>query len=167
MEPCEICGNIMKRAGRKAVPLLECDKCLRGFHLDCLQPPLFKVPEVRIFSERCVWKCHLQRLYQARLATAAHRPAWPAGGLGLRRLPGWLQQPSSAQSSPDCQRKVCGRAVVPGPDRGSVAGSRGHYLVCWQVVLPPRRDAHRQAGEWGTGRAGRMSQGPAQKPLGA
>lgn len=25
--------------------MLECDSCLRGFHMRCLQPPLKKVPE--------------------------------------------------------------------------------------------------------------------------
>lgn len=46
-EPCEVCGKVNKRLGRKDVPLLECDKCLRGFHLSCLVPPLQGVPDVR------------------------------------------------------------------------------------------------------------------------
>lgn len=28
------------------VPMLECNGCLRGFHLDCLRPPLDAVPKV-------------------------------------------------------------------------------------------------------------------------
>jgi hypothetical protein len=27
--------------------MIECDKCLRGYHMGCLKPPLKKVPEVR------------------------------------------------------------------------------------------------------------------------
>ena len=51
-EACEVCGRCDKRQGpgrgRAAplVPLLECDRCLRGFHLDCLDPALPAVPEV-------------------------------------------------------------------------------------------------------------------------
>ena len=47
LEVCEICEMTKKKRGRKEVPMLECDKCLRGYHLDCLDPPLDAVPEVR------------------------------------------------------------------------------------------------------------------------
>ncbi len=47
LEVCEVCQVTKKRRGRKEVPMLECDKCLRGYHLDCLSPPLDAVPEVR------------------------------------------------------------------------------------------------------------------------
>lgn len=49
-EACEVCGKASKRAGRKEVPLLECDGCLRGYHLDCLDPPLADVPKVSLGS---------------------------------------------------------------------------------------------------------------------
>ena len=49
-ELCELCGKVDKQAkGRRgqAIPLLECGKCLRGFHSSCLAPPLSSIPEVR------------------------------------------------------------------------------------------------------------------------
>lgn len=46
LEVCEICRKTVKKKGRKEIPMLECDKCLRGYHLDCLNPPLKDVPEV-------------------------------------------------------------------------------------------------------------------------
>lgn len=46
LEVCEVCELTKKKRGRKEVPMLECDKCLRGYHLDCLDPPLAAVPEV-------------------------------------------------------------------------------------------------------------------------
>lgn len=75
-EPCEVCGAVERarvpeqapaRRGRFAgrrraagaaaeqreeeqgelVPMLECGSCLRGFHLDCLDPPLGAVPKAR------------------------------------------------------------------------------------------------------------------------
>ena len=49
LEVCEVCEVTKKRRGRKEVPMLECDKCLRGYHLDCLDPPLAAVPEVALF----------------------------------------------------------------------------------------------------------------------
>ena len=47
LEVCEVCQKTYKKRGRKEVPMLECDKCLHGFHLDCLEPPLKAVPEVQ------------------------------------------------------------------------------------------------------------------------
>lgn len=43
-EACVVCGAVDK-AG---VDMIECDRCLRGFHLDCLKPVLPAVPEVRL-----------------------------------------------------------------------------------------------------------------------
>ena len=46
LEVCEICEKTHKKRGRREVPLLECETCLRGYHLDCINPPLAAVPEV-------------------------------------------------------------------------------------------------------------------------
>ena len=43
-EPCELCGEARQT---DANLLLECERCLRGFHMACLTPPLTHVPEVR------------------------------------------------------------------------------------------------------------------------
>ena len=43
-EPCELCGGAQQT---DANLLLECERCLRGFHMACLDPPLSAVPEVR------------------------------------------------------------------------------------------------------------------------
>ena len=42
-EPCEECGSAEQAEDSH---LLECDRCLRGFHTGCLDPPLDGVPEV-------------------------------------------------------------------------------------------------------------------------
>jgi hypothetical protein len=42
-EACEICGSSHFRN-----PMLECSKCLRGFHSRCLKPAVTKIPEVSI-----------------------------------------------------------------------------------------------------------------------
>lgn len=54
LEVCEVCEKTSKKRGRKEVPMLECDMCLRGYHLDCLDPPLGAVPEV---SNNCHSRC--------------------------------------------------------------------------------------------------------------
>lgn len=41
-----MCNKADKKRGKRFVELLECDRCLRGYHLDCLDPPLDTVPEV-------------------------------------------------------------------------------------------------------------------------
>jgi hypothetical protein len=44
---CDMCG----KKDKDGTSLLECNRCLGGFHLRCLSPPLAQVPEVR--STRC------------------------------------------------------------------------------------------------------------------
>ncbi len=41
-EVCQICGHTEP----EEVPRIECDKCLLGYHITCLRPPLTHVPEV-------------------------------------------------------------------------------------------------------------------------
>lgn len=41
-EVCQVCGS----SEPLDVPLLECNKCLLGYHLTCLKPPLVAVPKV-------------------------------------------------------------------------------------------------------------------------
>lgn len=57
-ETCAVCGEVQRMrvvAASKSrhkreqeVPMLECARCLWGFHLDCLDPPLPAVPQVRL-----------------------------------------------------------------------------------------------------------------------
>ena len=42
VERCVLCSQ----EGAEGASMLECDACLRGFHLGCLDPPLEEVPEV-------------------------------------------------------------------------------------------------------------------------
>ena len=42
VERCALCSQ----EGADDASMLECDVCLRGFHLGCLTPPLEEVPEV-------------------------------------------------------------------------------------------------------------------------
>lgn len=41
-EVCQVCGS----AEPDDIPRLECNKCLLGYHLTCLRPPLAEVPKV-------------------------------------------------------------------------------------------------------------------------
>lgn len=41
-EVCQVCGS----AEQEDVPILECNQCLLGYHLNCLKPPLAEVPKV-------------------------------------------------------------------------------------------------------------------------
>lgn len=72
-EECVVCG----KAQLNGSEMLECGRCLRGFHLCCLDPPLSTVPEVRCFGgvawillhsvgyisvvdlRPCIWASHL------------------------------------------------------------------------------------------------------------
>ena len=41
-EACQVCGS----AEQEGILMVECDKCLLGYHLTCLKPPLAEVPKV-------------------------------------------------------------------------------------------------------------------------
>lgn len=55
-EHCAICGEVERMRSvvsprsrhkqEEEVPLLECGRCLWGYHLDCLENPLSAVPQV-------------------------------------------------------------------------------------------------------------------------
>ncbi len=42
VEVCQMCGH----AEPEEVPMIECNKCLLGYHITCLRPPLTDVPKV-------------------------------------------------------------------------------------------------------------------------
>ena len=46
-EPCEVCQLAVRRTKGREVPMLECERCLRGYHTSCLEPPLASVPKAR------------------------------------------------------------------------------------------------------------------------
>lgn len=51
---CELCAGIDRPAS-----MILCDSCGHGFHLDCLQPPLSKIPEDQWFCKTCMTKSSL------------------------------------------------------------------------------------------------------------
>lgn len=56
LQPCEVCDKIIKKPKSA---LLECNKCLRGYHLSCLSPPLQSVPEVSTFEHLLPFLCQI------------------------------------------------------------------------------------------------------------
>lgn len=51
VERCVLCSQ----EGAEDASMLECDACLRGFHLGCLDPPLEEVPEVGHWNGAALW----------------------------------------------------------------------------------------------------------------
>lgn len=49
LEECRICGNCPSEGEN----MLECDTCLGGFHMGCLDPPLMEVPDGDWFCPKC------------------------------------------------------------------------------------------------------------------
>ena len=61
-EPCELCGEAHDKTAR-----LECDGCLRAFHMGCLDPPIMDIPAVRwMFSMLSHFILQPRRLQAAR-----------------------------------------------------------------------------------------------------
>jgi hypothetical protein len=49
LEECRICGNCPSEGEN----MLECDTCLGGFHMGCLDPPLVEVPDGDWYCPKC------------------------------------------------------------------------------------------------------------------
>ena len=44
VEVCQVCGFVEP----EDIPMVECDACLQGYHITCLNPPLPTVPKVML-----------------------------------------------------------------------------------------------------------------------
>lgn len=75
---CGICGSSDQRKSK----LLECGKCLGGFHLRCLNPPLKEVPE----GEWVCPHCSLGKPPRHRAIKCARDRFLRQSGLGLARI---------------------------------------------------------------------------------
>ena len=62
--PCEVCGS----TECEIMPMLLCDVCDAGWHLQCLQPPLDAVPDGNWLCPRCVAEGVTQEQLRARVA---------------------------------------------------------------------------------------------------
>lgn len=49
LKACEIC-----KSERDPDHIVLCDDCDKGFHLDCLSPPLRQVPNTQFYCDRCL-----------------------------------------------------------------------------------------------------------------
>lgn len=50
---CIVCG---KKASTTGTKLITCELCPRGYHLDCMRPPLSKVPRGKWYCTNCISK---------------------------------------------------------------------------------------------------------------
>lgn len=50
---CIVCGKKQANSGTK---LVLCDLCPRAYHLDCLQPPITKIPRGKWYCLNCISK---------------------------------------------------------------------------------------------------------------
>ena len=48
LDACGICSQSDRQS-----EMLECEKCLQGYHMSCLSPPLTEIPEEDWFCAKC------------------------------------------------------------------------------------------------------------------
>ena len=140
--PCTVCGS----PDDATIPILLCDRCQRGFHLSCLDPPLSVLPEADD------WHCSPCRL-------RPHDPH-PLGPSGCTSL--WWREARRKGHNTDPSRRVlrldlrgcydlavlldryCSRAAWPAPAHGrrqsfwqlpgERAPPRGSHLSDWLTM---------------------------------
>lgn len=106
---CGICNLKSKKDG-----LLECNRCLGGFHLSCLDPPLDAIPPGEWVCRDCSFG-HAKRRWSA---TCARERFLQRRGLALARIESmWLESVSK-------EYKFCGRWYLL-PEETHV-GRQGH-----------------------------------------
>lgn len=114
--PCEVCHH-----PHGASTMLVCDGCWRGYHMECLRPPLKKVPPGDWFCDECVRAGRAVSSAEAVPAVTAGGSAGPTLAGAEPPLPGVvLQNGSAPRRSSRLQAKA-------GPSRamGAVDGQAG------------------------------------------
>ena len=121
-EPCELCGEAEQT---DANLLLECERCLRGFHMGCLTPPLSHVPEVSGAEHACL--CGMHRITVP--FSCAHSNSPTNGGRRphqyVEHSAGLIMRPA-AQGDWLCPACAAGEALPP--PRPSACTMREKYL---------------------------------------
>ncbi|XP_051976081.1 LOW QUALITY PROTEIN: histone acetyltransferase KAT6A-like [Xyrauchen texanus] len=129
---CKTCSSCQDQ-GKNADNMLFCDSCDRGFHMECCDPPLMRMPKGMWICQICRPRkkgkkllrekaAQIKRRYNAPLGRPKGRPGRPfkklrGGGRGRRRRgAGGLDQCSQGSSSPHSSSSSSCEGY-PGDDR--------------------------------------------------
>ncbi|KTG33999.1 hypothetical protein cypCar_00013434 [Cyprinus carpio] len=129
---CKTCSSCQDQ-GKNADNMLFCDSCDRGFHMECCDPPLMRMPKGMWICQICRPKkkgrkllhekaAQIKRRYNAPLGRPKGRPGRPfkklrGGGRGRRRRgAGGVDQRSQGSSSPHSSSSSSCEGY-PGDDR--------------------------------------------------
>jgi hypothetical protein len=82
LEECRICGNCPSEGEN----MLECDTCLGGFHMGCLDPPLMEVPEGDWYCPKCAGAECGKWVQRERQRRRTARERFLAGELYMARI---------------------------------------------------------------------------------
>ncbi|KAG2449488.1 hypothetical protein HYH02_005632 [Chlamydomonas schloesseri] len=85
-EPCCVCSK-----NTDTRRMVECDRCLRGFHFRCLKPPLKKLPEGDWLCPDCVAGVPATAHANRHIATSSQAFLFGNKVLGLARVTGWMK----------------------------------------------------------------------------
>ncbi|GIL83271.1 hypothetical protein Vretimale_11290 [Volvox reticuliferus] len=84
-EDCCMCGR-----NTNTTRMVECDRCLRGFHFRCLKPPLKALPEGEWLCPDCVQGVPASSLNRC-IKTSCQAFLFGDNILGLARISGWVR----------------------------------------------------------------------------
>ncbi|XP_016356846.1 histone acetyltransferase KAT6A-like [Sinocyclocheilus anshuiensis] len=128
---CKTCSSCQDQ-GKNADNMLFCDSCDRGFHMECCDPPLMRMPKGMWICQICRPRkkgrkllhekaAQIKRRYNAPLGRPKGRPGRPfkklrGGGRGRRRATGGVDQCSQGSSSPHSSSSSSCEGY-PGDDR--------------------------------------------------
>ncbi|XP_016367916.1 histone acetyltransferase KAT6A-like [Sinocyclocheilus rhinocerous] len=128
---CKTCSSCQDQ-GKNADNMLFCDSCDRGFHMECCDPPLMRMPKGMWICQICRPRkkgrkllqekaAQIKRRYNAPLGRPKGRPGRPfkklrGGGRGRRRGTGGVDQCSQGSSSPHSSSSSSCEGY-PGDDR--------------------------------------------------
>eukprot|EP00899_Mesostigma_viride_P008063 jgi/Mesvir1/17258/Mv07668-RA.3 len=176
---CGCCGVAMHETGwhlildatlpaEDGAPMLECDGCLLGFHLACLEPPLERVPEGDWFCPTCTAQKQWGEGVGPGTAGGGRKSSTSCGStLRARYLKGgevdlvriesiWSEETPDAKPTPPAKAKskkggAKGGATSSGAVAGNGAGSEGaaekeveyHFLGRW-FIRPEETHCGRQ-----------------------
>ena len=143
---CEVCGS-----SERDDLLLLCDQCTKGWHIDCLVPPLDDIPAGDWFCQPCLHEAGYEDLAEAQVipAAPARRRRQRCGSCGPCLHPHW-HKACIGEPAAEHEVRLTTSAVTTTPDEAPAhlvaPALEGTMSPCLPVKLcPAHRLANRRA----------------------
>uniref|UniRef100_A0A674F372 Histone acetyltransferase n=1 Tax=Salmo trutta TaxID=8032 RepID=A0A674F372_SALTR len=144
---CKTCSNCQDQ-GKNAENMLFCDSCDRGFHMECCDPPLMRMPKGMWICQICQPRKKGRKLLHEKAAQIKRRYNAPLGRPKNRLVTTWREQPFKKLRGPGgrARRKGGRRSQGSSSPHSSSSSSCEGYPGDDRLLFSLREDSSEQGG---------------------